>query len=64
MLVVLRGLPGVGKTTITRELAAPMGAAHVRIDSLKQWKVEGEGYGVAYAVTEDNLRLGRSVVAD
>jgi predicted kinase len=26
--------------------------------------VEGEGYRVAYAISEDNLRLGRSVVAD
>lgn len=25
---------------------------------------EGEGYSVAYAVAEDNLRLGRTVVAD
>jgi predicted kinase len=42
----------------------------VRIDSIEHalrnagWKVEGEGYAVAYAVTEDNLRVGRSVVAD
>lgn len=70
MLVVLSGLPGVGKTTIAREVAAAMGAVHVRIDSIEQalrnagWKVDGEGYGVAYAVTEDNLRLGRVVVAD
>jgi len=28
------------------------------------WKVEGEGYRVAYAVAEDNLRLGLSVVAE
>ena len=47
-----------------------MGAVHVRIDSIEHalrnagWKVEGEGYAVAYAVTEDNLRVGRSVVAD
>lgn len=33
MLLVLSGLPGVGKTTIARELAAAMGAVHVRIDS-------------------------------
>jgi predicted kinase len=70
MLVVLSGLPGVGKTTIARELAAAMGAVHVRIDSIEQalrdagLKVEGEGYSVAYAVAEDNLRLGRTVVAD
>ena len=70
MLVVLSGLPGVGKTTIARELAAAMDAVHVRIDSIEQalrnagWKVEGEGYSVAHAVAEDNLRIGRSVVAD
>jgi predicted kinase len=28
------------------------------------WPVEGEGYRVAYAVAEDNLRLGRNVIAD
>jgi predicted kinase len=70
MLVVLSGLPGVGKTTIARELAGAMSAVYVRIDSIEQalrnagWNVEGEGYGVAYAIAEDNVRLGRSVVAD
>jgi predicted kinase len=70
MLIVLSGRAGVGKTTIARELARAMGAVHVRIDSIEQVlrqagvQVEGEGYGVAYAVAEDNLRLGRSVVAD
>ena len=70
MLVVLSGLPGVGKTTIARRLASAMGAVHLRIDSIEQalrkagLKVEGEGYSVAYAVAEDNLRLGRTVVAD
>jgi predicted kinase len=70
MLVVMSGLPGVGKTTIARALAQATGAVHVRIDSIEQalrnagWEVEGEGYGVAYAIAEDNLRLGRIVVAD
>lgn len=70
MLVVMSGLPGVGKTTIARELARATRAVHVRVDSIEQalrdagLKVEGEGYSVAYAVAEDNLRLGRSVVAD
>jgi predicted kinase len=70
MLIVLSGLSGVGKTTIARELARAMDAVHVRIDSIEQAlrnagvKVEGEGYSVAYAVAEDNLRRGRIVVAD
>ena len=34
-LIVLSGLPGVGKTTIARELAVVLGATHVRIDSIE-----------------------------
>ena len=70
MLIVLSGLPGVGKTTIARELAAGLSAVHLRIDSIEQAlracgvEVEGEGYAVAYAIAEDNLRLGRTVIAD
>ena len=70
MLVVLSGLPGVGKTTIARELARTTGAVHLRIDSIEQalrragYRVGGEGYEVAYAVAEDNLRAGRIVIAD
>jgi predicted kinase len=70
MLIVLSGLPGTGKTTIARELAHQLAAVYLRIDSIEQSirdagrPVEGEGYSVAYAVAEDNLRLGRIVVAD
>lgn len=70
MLIVLSGLPGVGKTTIARRLVEVTAGVHLRIDSIEQalrragWKVEGEGYGVAHAVAEDNLRLDRAVVAD
>jgi predicted kinase len=70
MLVILSGLPGAGKTTIARELATRLAAVHVRIDSIEQalrqagLRVEGEGYRVAYAVADDNVRLGRTVIAD
>ena len=70
VLIVLSGLPGVGKTTIARELARTIAATHLRIDSIEQairnegMPVVAEGYAVAYAVAEDNLRLGRTVIAD
>ena len=70
VLVILGGRPGVGKTTVGRELARATGGVYIRIDSIEQamraagWNVESEGYRVAHAVAEDNLRLGRIVVAD
>ena len=70
MLIVFSGLPGSGKTAIARELARTIGAVHLRIDSIEQalhragCRVEGEGYEIAYAVAEDNLRAGRTVIAD
>ena len=70
MLIVMSGLPGVGKTAISSELAIATGAVHLRIDSIEQalrsagWRVEGEGYAVAYALAADNLALGRTVIAD
>jgi predicted kinase len=73
MLIVLAGLPGAGKTSIGRELARQLGAAYVRIDSIEQAmrdrpavheSLDDAGYRVGYAVAEDNLRLGLTVVAD
>ncbi len=70
MLIVMSGLPGVGKTAISRELARAIGAIYLRIDSIEQTLraagvyVEGEGYAVAQAVAKDNLAPGRTVIAD
>jgi predicted kinase len=73
MLIIFSGLPGTGKTSIARELARQIAATYVRVDTIEQAlrdsKAVGEtmndlGYRVAYAVAEENLRLGRTVVAD
>jgi predicted kinase len=70
MLIVLSGLPWLGKTTIARQVARSLAAVHLRIDSIEQalreggLDVQGEGYAVAHAVAADNLRAGQRVVAD
>jgi predicted kinase len=73
MLIVFGGLPGTGKTTLARAIAAEHRAAYLRIDTIEQalrgsgllpGEVGPSGYLVAYALATENLRLGRVVVAD
>jgi predicted kinase len=71
MLIVFSGLAGTGKSTIARQLALEIGAVWLRIDSLEQAmrdagvpRIDGAGYRAAQAAAEDNLRLGRTVIAD
>ena len=77
MLISLSGLPGVGKTTIAIELARQIGGVHLHIDSIEQAIRESgmvppstdggsyrAAYRVAYAIAGENLRLGRTVIAD
>jgi len=73
VLVAFGGLPGVGKTTIARELARRLRAVYLRIDTIEyairesgvlKGGVDGAGYETAYAIAGDNLRLGLTVVGD
>jgi predicted kinase len=73
MLIVFAGLPGTGKSTIARTLACEIGAVWLRIDSIEQGirdsgvvpgSLDDAGYRAAYAVAEDNLRLGLTIIGD
>jgi|SRR5579863_3981673 len=72
-LIIFSGLPGAGKTVIARELAHRIGAVYLRIDSIEQAlrdsgaisdPLDEAGYRVAYALAEENLCLGHTVVTD
>jgi predicted kinase len=70
-LYIFSGLPGTGKSTLSQMVARQLNALYLRIDTIEQGlrdlcsiDVQGEGYGLAYRIASDNLRLGVSVVAD
>jgi len=73
VLIIFAGLPGTGKTALANELTRRIDATYLRIDSIEQAMTnsslkinptEDAGYLVGYAVAQDNLRMGRTVVAD
>lgn len=76
MLIILGGLPGVGKSTVAQALAKEIKAFYVRIDSIenairksyieqhKNDDIFSEGYFAAYAVIKDNIKNGLTVIAD
>jgi predicted kinase len=73
MLIILGGLPATGKTTLARLLAGRTGAVHLRVDTIEQALVRSgltahpvgpAGYVVAYALAEEHLRQGHTVIAD
>ena len=74
MLIILGGLPGTGKTTTAEILTRLLRAVYLRIDTIEHTLTAGKhiekssindaGYAVAYALAEENLRLGQHVIAD
>jgi predicted kinase len=73
MLIIFGGLPAVGKTTLAKAVAREWEAVYLRVDTIEQalrfsetlhGEVGPAGYLVAYRLAEENLRIGRTVVAD
>lgn len=73
MLIVFAGLPGTGKTTLSRRLAAELSAAVVRVDAIEAAIVRSTdlprplgpvGYVVAHEVAAACLAVGTTVVID
>lgn len=73
-LIVFGGLPGVGKSTISMEVAQRLTATWVRVDALEaaMWHAGIErsqptgigAYAVAHAVANAQLTVGHDVVID
>jgi predicted kinase len=69
-LIVVSGLPGTGKTTLSRELTRRLGAAYLRVDAVEVplrnagLEVGPLGYEVVHTLARENLELGRDVIAD
>jgi predicted kinase len=70
-LYIFSGLPGSGKTMLSKMLAQHLNSVYLRIDTVEQSlrdlclvNVRDEGYRLSYRIASDNLRLGISVVAD
>lgn len=73
VLVVIGGLPAVGKSTIATLLAAETSSPYLRVDRIEhaivQWSalshpVGPAGYAVAHALADEQLRLGLDVIVE
>jgi predicted kinase len=74
VLIVISGLPGMGKSAVAAALAARLGAAHLSIDPIedallgaglaRSWETGVAAYEAARVMAEQNLALGASVVVD
>jgi predicted kinase len=73
VLVVIGGLPAVGKSTVAGAFAAETGTTYVRVDRIEQaivaWSslrqpVGPVGYAVAHQIAVEQLQLGLDVVVE
>ncbi len=71
ILFIMSGLPGTGKSTLSKLIAVEYSAAYLRIDTVEQglrevcnFNVQGEGYRLSYRIAADNLNLKHNVVSD
>ena len=74
VLIVISGLPGVGKTTLAAALARQIRACHLSVDTVEDallgaglqpgWTTGVAAYEAVRAAAEQNLRLGHTVVVD
>lgn len=73
-LIVVSGLPGVGKTAVAVAVAARLNGVHLSVDPVEDamlrcdlpagWNVGVAAYEAVRAMAESNLALGRVVVVD
>jgi len=73
-LIVVSGLPGVGKSEAARRVAAALRAVHLSIDPVEEallstglapgWTTGVAAYEAVRAAAESNLSLGLTVVVD
>lgn len=72
VLVVMAGLPGVGKSSIARGLAAELGFCLLELDRIEApllERISGDtlgwgGYEILTSLADDHLALGHSVILD
>lgn len=73
VLVVMAGLPGVGKSSIARSLCQEFGAYHLRVDAIEDGmkafgilpeQIAGSGYVAMVNLARENLELGFCSVID
>ena len=71
-LISFAGLPGTGKSTISRALSIATGAVYLRIDEIDAaiWAIDPnrdigpESYHIAAALAASNLELGHTTIID